>query len=535
MQDVSVQAESCFDGSYPDSSRLGAGRSGIVFRLARSDGRDSAIKVFQGEGLAQLVHLIMLGAPNPYRWNEAAIRCAWLRRRLLAELIPYWFGDRLRVANALDWRWNSTYQAYELDTEFVKGRNAALHQPFAAQRATELDDLVRDIMRPLQARLLESGFDGLVWQAGRGNPVAANNFLLAEQEGPRSWTCIDLESGVPALFSPSPIQWFGFYLPLCFKHRRPVFDDVDTGRLAHYLAEQAHSLRAELGDARYQQMQAWRHELTEQQARWKSLSRAHSSIQYGLSRGRISTEQADWYRQHVLRWYLREILRFVRSGLQAGRSLASKLLRRLREFRYRQVWRAAVGLATSQRYRAIVARWYLASRIEVWERRNQMQQMDGKRLLRMLSTEEDAAYLTDFGMHIALKPAVRVVNYGVILPLTLLQLLHPLILVIGIAAGGSIARTLYTGVRTLQAAAGGRPRPWIALAVGALPIIGAAGYPLQIIHAGKGRTSPLAQFIIYDAFTRVGELLPIWGGRDTQTEHFFNHLADYLIRGRPNH
>ncbi len=532
MHDASPKSMAANDGAYPASSRLGAGRSGIVFRVARPTGRDSAIKVFQGEGLAQLVHLVLLGAPNPYRWSEAAIRCAWLRRRLLAELIPYWFGTQVRVANALDWRWNPTYQAYELDTEFIKGRNAALHQPFAAQRATELDELVRHIMRPLQARLLESGFDGLVWQAGRGNPVAANNFLLSSEGESAGWVCIDLESGVPALFSPNPIQWLGFYLPLCFKHGRPLFDDVDTTRLGEYLAAHADALRTHVGDTRYQQMQSWHQELTEQQARWKSLSRAHSSIQYSLSRERITPEQADWYRQHVLRWYLREAVRIAGSGLRASRTMAMKVLKRLRDFRYRQVWRAVVGLATSQRYRAIVARWYLATRIEVWERRDQLRQADGKRLLRMLSTEEDGAYLTDFGMHIALKPAVRVVNYGLILPLTLFQVLHPVVLVIGIAVGGSIARTLYTSARTLQAAARGRPKPWVALAVGTLPIVGAAAYPLQIIHAGAGRTSPLAQFIIYDAFTRVGELLPIWGGRDTQTEHFFNHLADYLIHRR---
>jgi hypothetical protein len=516
---------------YPDDCRLGAGRSGIVFRLPGDAGGERAVKVFQGEGLAQLVHYVFFGAPNPYRWNEAAIRCAYLRRRLLAVLIPYWFGSRLRVANALDWRWNESFQAYELHTEFVAGRNAALHQPFAAGRATEIDQLVRGIMRPLQARLLEAGFDGLVWQAGRGNPVAANNFLRLDTDAENpAWVCIDLESGVPALFSHSPLQWFGFYLPLCFKHRRPLFDDVDSTRLAGYLCSEATALRSRLGESGYAQLLAWQAELAQQQAAWKSLSRAHSSIQYALSRRRITEAQALWYRQRVPLWYAREAGRAAVTAVRKAATGLRAAARWLRDFRYRQAWRALLGLAMSQRYRAIVARWYLATRIEVWERRRQLEPADGRRLLRMLSTEEDSAYLTDFGMHIALKPFVRVVNYGLILPLTLLTLLHPLVLVVAIAAGGAIARSLYTFARLLQAAARGRPKPWVALLVGTLPVIGNAAYPMQILHAGAGRASPLAQFIIYDAFTRVGELLPIWGGRDTQTEHLFNHMADRLIR-----
>jgi len=43
-------------------------------------------------------------------------------------------------------------------------------------------------MKPLQKRLIESGFDGLVWQAGKGNPVALNNFLL---DNKRNWVWID--------------------------------------------------------------------------------------------------------------------------------------------------------------------------------------------------------------------------------------------------------------------------------------------------------------------------------------------------------
>ncbi|MBF2004875.1 MAG: hypothetical protein IGS49_05265, partial [Chlorogloeopsis fritschii C42_A2020_084] len=40
----------------------------------------------------------------------------------------------------------------------------------------------------------------------------------------------------------------------------------------------------------------------------------------------------------------------------------------------------------------------------------------------------------------------------------------------------------------------------------------------------------VAQFIVYDFFTTIGARIPVWGGKDTLTEHFFNGWAEKIIR-----
>ncbi|MDZ4875769.1 MAG: hypothetical protein CLLPBCKN_005189 [Chroococcidiopsis cubana SAG 39.79] len=79
----------------------------------------------------------------------------------------------------LSTKWNQEFKAYQIDTEFIKGRHVSLLQPCSRERAIELPTLVRGIMLPLQNKLIEAGLDGLVWQAGKGTPTALNNFLLA--------------------------------------------------------------------------------------------------------------------------------------------------------------------------------------------------------------------------------------------------------------------------------------------------------------------------------------------------------------------
>jgi hypothetical protein len=68
-------------------TRLGRGRSGEVW-LVEADGRAYAEKVFYGDTLANFIHYVTSGAPNPYIWNEDAVRAAYERRRILKALLP---------------------------------------------------------------------------------------------------------------------------------------------------------------------------------------------------------------------------------------------------------------------------------------------------------------------------------------------------------------------------------------------------------------------------------------------------------------
>ena len=224
------------------------------------------------------------------------------------------------------------------------------------------------------------------------------------------------------------------------------------------------------------------------------------------------------------------------SRLTLAMTQAAGLLRRLLRFlasvRSMRVARAAWRLLTSQRYRTTTARIYVARRIRAWKQRGQLNAAEATLLRRQLRSEEASSYLTDFGMHLALKPFVKTVQWGIVPPLLAVGLLHPAAATIIIIFGGMLARTAYTSYRFVHATAGGDPKPWVALTAGLLPVVGNAAYPIQVVYTGTARDAKLAQFIVYETVTRVGELVPIWGGRDTQVEHWFNRLGDLVVRKR---
>ena len=157
--------------------RLGAGRSGQVFEEVTPDGRRLACKVFLPDRASSLVNTVLMGAVNPYRWDKHAVACAVLRRRILEPLVRWWFDDKVRLPATDGARWFDESLAFELRAELIEGRHAMLRHPLAGEAKHEVDDLVNEVLRPLQQHLDESGFDGLLWQAGRGNPVAAANFM----------------------------------------------------------------------------------------------------------------------------------------------------------------------------------------------------------------------------------------------------------------------------------------------------------------------------------------------------------------------
>lgn len=520
------------------STRLGRGRSAVVFKVPASVRGDAAgdgalaVKVFSGERLAKLVNYVLTGAPNPYTWNEDAIRCAALRRQVLVDLVEHWFGDDVGVATASGWGWNGEMNAFELECEFCPGRPASLHHPFSGARDGELRELLRTVMKPLQRHLRDAGFDGLVWQAGKGNPVATNNFLLDGADGRRRWTWIDLESGVPALFPINPVTLLTYYVPKSFKHRRPLFDDVDLRRLRRYLRTHARALQPKLGPERWARLQARVEELESRQHRWRALGLGHRGIEYQRVSGRLSAELAAWYRTRLLRWYARELLRGSRAAVTTAGRLLGRLPRWLAAINLKQVARIAWRLLTSQAYRTSTARVYVARRIRAWKARGQLDPAEAARLRRHLRSEEASAYLTDFGMHLAIKPFVKTVQWGIVPPLLAVGVVGPAAAALLVLCGGMLARTAYTGYRFAQATARGEARPWIALGAGLLPVVGNAAYPIQVICTGSHHGAKLAQFIVYDTVTQVGELMPIWGGRDTHVEHWFNRLGDLVVRNR---
>jgi hypothetical protein len=99
-----------------------------------------------------------------------------------------------------------------------------------------------------------------------------------------------------------------------------------------------------------------------------------------------------------------------------------------------------------------------------------------------------------------------------------------------LGAGRSTRVSYVVILRSLQSALRLRPVPWVAFLFSLIPLVGIMAYPVQTIYsaAGKNKKSPALSYTI--RFTRIGVRIPIWGGKDTMTEHFFNRMARQTIR-----
>ncbi|MCZ6836373.1 MAG: hypothetical protein O7G85_11420 [Planctomycetota bacterium] len=518
------------DSSTPPmltKKEIGKGRSAVVYRVSDGVQPPWAQKLFLGDPLAKLVHLVFSGAPNPYTWNEDAIETAVLRRRILAMLVQFWFGDRMRLPDLIGSQWNDQARAYQIDMEFVTGRAAALRHHVAYEGGSEIGILVKEIMNPLQKHLRDSGFDGLVWQAGYGNPVASSNFLLDDRDADEKslrWVWIDLESGVPALFPLNPLTLFGFYIPKSIRHRCALFDDVDTNVLHAYLQSRQEELESLFGSEKVGQLFENVERLGTHQQAWKRLGRFKSSLQYAHKRGHLTDHEADYYRNKPIRWNARIARRGLQRAPYAMVSLVKKVWRKVMPIPPITLVRMTGRFLFFQKWRARWASHMLRRRIKSWERRKQLASIESRHLVTHVRSDEATEYLTDFGMHLVIKFPVKAIEYGLFPMLAIAGLVSNTTVLVVAATGGIIGRSTYTLWRIIQATARGRERPWIALITGFLPIVGNAAYPIQILYTSSERNHDVAKFILIDIFTTLGRKIPIWGGPDTLTEHFFNRL-----------
>lgn len=502
--------------------RLGRGQSGEVWLTETPEGL-VATKVFVGGTLGNLIHYILTGAPNPYIWNEDAARAAFERRKILHDLIPVWFGDRLAMSDAVSVSWNTDSMTWELGTRYAAGSTVPLVHPFRPHDAL-LDVLVRDIMKPFHARLVEAGFIGTAWQAGKGNPVALNNFLLT---APGRFTFIDAESGIPAIGPLDPVAMLTFYLPQSLRMRRMLFDDVDVGRLRHYLDAEAAALAATLGQARLQVIRERTERLADHQARWRGMRRTERAIAYHRSKGRITGAEAEHFLRNPWQWHRREARRAAARTTRWLSTLPARLPPLLRRLRLRAgEWAGNLRrFVTSQEYRTEIGRRYVEARIATWQGRGQLAEAEATMLRQDLGrTEETGSYISDFGAHLGMRATFLAVEVFLLGLLGLLGV--PLLVLAAIfVLDGPIYRSLYTLWRGTTAVAAGKPPPWVAFLVGLLPLFGSLAFPVQMVWSARGEKDDLARFIVCDSFTRVGEKLPMWNGRDSLVEHRMNRLG----------
>jgi hypothetical protein len=514
----------------PQGRFLGQGRSAEVFAIEGPDGRVAARKVFVGSSLARLVHYVCFGADNPYVWNESAILGAHHRRRVLRHLVRFWFGDKVRVAESYGVGWNERHRVNELTMEFIDGRGAKLRQPFGAAAENEIGALVGDVMRPLQAHLIAAGFDGAAWQAGLYNPVATSNFMAEERaDGTKGWVWIDIESGVPALFPANPLGLFRYYLPRAFKYGRPLFDDVDVARLEGYVRERRRDIERAIGPRAFDSLAGSLRDLAASRADWRDMSRLERGIESALRRGTLSRAEADRYIRRPYLWLARQIGHGVAA---MGRSIARRARAWLGLARIGRLAVATLRLLGSEKARAELARNTTVAALDRWHSRRQLTTWERNRLVQELDEAGSSAHLSDFGMHFAMKPLVKFATLFALPPLFAAGLIDETALAFGIVAGGSIARTIYTLWRLGEAVIAGTPRPWLALLVGLPPMVGTVAFPIQLLYDGAGRGISIAKFIVLHVATRMGEAIPIWGGRDTLAEHLCNRAAASVLLKR---
>ncbi|WOD41402.1 hypothetical protein [Nodosilinea sp. E11] len=514
-----------------DSKSLGAGRSGQVF-LIEIDNQPVARKVFSGDTLAAAVHYVLFGADNPYIWNEDVLQCAYYRRKILERLVEYWFGEKLKIANAIGAERNRELRQNQLDAAFIPGRSPALRHSLDVERSREVKELTDKIMKPLQQRLVEAGLDGLVWQAGKGNPVALNNFLIVDGDtGDRTVVWIDMESGVPALFPLNVLTLFTFYLPKCIQYRTFLFDDTDIKTLSCYVHGHGPEMEKTFGAEAYQQLWNDIKALGYHQQQWRSLNRLQRGVFAQVQQGKISSSAADRYLKHPVLWFFHIIKQLIVKGSQKLLDVPRAILKKILKIPYLRLARNLFKLIFSRRYRTQIAHNYVTDRIEAWRDRQQLTAEECELLFTRLDQESGTDYLSDFGVHLGMKVFVKIVEYGIFPLIYLAGYIDELTLGLVILLGGAVSRTVYTSFRMVQATAKGKEIPWLAFFVGMIPLmIGNIAYPCQMLYSATGKRGKVAGFIVYDIFTRIGGWIPIWGGEDTLTEHYFNHSASNLLR-----
>jgi len=509
---------------------IGRGRSGVVFLLESEKGPKIARKVFDSGPLTRVVQYLFLGAGNPYAWSEHAMRGALLRRRILAELVPMALNGRMHVARALGHGWDEDRAAMTLDTEYIDGAHPALHHPLSQSGKQDTDELRHELLPQLQGLLRETGFDGMLWQAGLGNPVAFANFVLRKDaNGTTDWFWVDLESGVPALFPARLGILMGTYLPLCFKYRAPLFDHTDTTRLTAWLARNSARLDTARGAGTAERLLSDCAALEVSSNGFWQQTRLQKSIASQEARGRISRTEAELYARKPLRWWSREALRGMRGIITQTWRLWRKAAAHLRQVPWFVLPTQASSFMFSQQRREQVARAATLLRVDQWTSRGSLSKTHAREIRAAVYEEDSSAWLSDFAMHLGIKPLVKTTKWIVFPVLLLNGTVSETTVALVILAGGGLARSLYTSLRTLQEISRGGQPPWIALGVGVLPVLGTLAYPAQIAWAGHGGKNLPAQFLLYDGLTLIGRRLPIWGGRNSLTEQLSNHMVDRIV------
>ncbi|HBJ34845.1 MAG TPA: hypothetical protein DDZ51_08800 [Planctomycetaceae bacterium] len=197
-----------------------------------------------------------------------------------------------------------------------------------------------------------------------------------------------------------------------------------------------------------------------------------------------------------------------------SKATPARLHRWLSDPAYRQQRQTRMFLfCVSGRFQRELGRLYIRTRVQVWQQEHRLNEAEAQRLNAQLDNHGVDEYVRGFGMHVGLK------------------LLMPFVMSLKIGgAAASVASgnpfyflfmlmlvpMLRTAITIWRKLATGRPLADYrdALIVGVLPVVGSIAYPVQM-HC---KFPDLSLFLLRDFASRIGRMLPIYGGKDSRTE-----------------
>ena len=510
---------------------LGNGRSAVVYKCRR-DKMDVARKIFCGTDLTNLILTIFYGAPVDYQWSKPAISAAYHRRKVLKGLLKFWFGDEITIADSVSTGIHQATNEQYMDTEFIKGRVAALYTPFSKDSLIEFKELKYKIFPKLQRHLMDSGMDGTVWQAGYGQPCAIPNFLFSDKL--QKWIWIDAESGVPAIVSYNIKKLITYYIPKAFKFRRVMFDSLDCESFQKYLDTNKDAIKSSMSDEEFNTFENSCSSLIEASKEWQSLSRNERSRGYFLFTGKIDEEQNEYYKEHSILWMIFLIKSFMSRDFP---KLVIHLGQKIKKYAVRlnpvKLLVFCAKSISSGEYRIETAHNHIERKIDKWLDKGRLTEDQAKTLHGELDDNSARKYLSDFGVFLLFKPLGYIIR-ALVAFMYAKGLIDEAITIFIMTFISIILRTTYSLYRCVEDIITSREVSWVALMISPLPMVGTLAHPCQMLHSARKGHS-ISQFIIYEILSSIASKIPIFGGHESEIEYQLNRVGFWLVRFSEKH
>ena len=508
---------------------IGKGYSGIVYKVpVNGTNRIVVKKIFHSEGLPKLINSVVFGNPLDRVANESAARADYFRRRVFNKLIPFWTNGTVQVANSLGYGFDPDEKAFYLLTEYIEGHPAQKATPFSGEKSTDLDELVNEVMKPMSEEF--KTMNSSDWQFNYKSSRSVKNFIKGRRlEGEvedESWFCIDFESGVPAL-AVMPIPKLGYLKDfLRYLRRFPLFDDVDTDLLEKRVEVEHIELAQAIGEQGVSELESDITELRKAQREWKSIPRSEKYITYLETKGKISPEKAQKFRDSKAQLYSHVGYQTAKSSVK----FVGKTARNLAKWTGNTIWESA-KITAWPGYGTRFGRDYISSRLDDWVEKDLIQDEQAQ-IIRTLITEQK--FRTRFGglagqipVYFASQSLNLAVGTGVAAHLTANEMYWALlpwgIYMAALGTSPFVRATYIAGYSLIT-----RNFPKTALKWSLVTGLGNFAFIFQMARdAREAGVRQVSDFFLYDTVRKIASSKPmgVWGGDGTYIDLALNRWA----------